>query len=56
MFEKLIQDLYDLSGVEIIVGVQAEPGENFSGQTISSDDEMLMISKVHGGIITTGTG
>jgi hypothetical protein len=47
IFTNIFQRLQELDGAQIIIGVQAEPGENFSGGTVSSDGHMLMISKVH---------
>lgn len=44
---KIKQSLQELQGAQIIVGVQADPGTNFHGQTVAADDEMQMIAHVH---------
>jgi len=47
MFSGLFNQLQELDGAEIVVGVQAESGENFHGQTVSSDSDMMKIAYVH---------
>lgn len=47
MFDKLRAQLKDLNGAQITVGIQSEPGINFAGQTVSSDDELQKIAWVH---------
>ena len=47
MFNELFKQLQEMDGAQIIVGVQAEDGENFHGQTVSSDETMLKIAYVH---------
>ena len=47
MFDKLRSQLKELDGAKVIVGVQSEPGTNFAGQTVSSNEELLKIAWVH---------
>lgn len=47
MFSGLMRQLRELDGAKVSVGVQAEAGENFHGDTVSSDEEMRKIAWVH---------
>lgn len=46
-FTKLFQQLQELDGARLSVGVQNEAGENFHGETVSSGDDLLTIAAVH---------
>ena len=43
-FAKIKQQLKELHGAKVIVGVQGEPGKNFAGQTVSSSEELQKIA------------
>lgn len=46
-FSDLRQRLKAIEGAKVVAGIQAEPGKNFHGDTVSSDEEMLTIAHVH---------
>ena len=47
VLQKMMDQLKEVNGAKIIVGVQKEPGINFHGHTVSASEDLCKIAYVH---------